>query len=176
LLDKALKDPYNQNVLPYINFWKGEISYRLAKIDDAIRYYFEYLKTGGTNGEANPVSAKYNLGYCFLKRENYNQALNYFQQVALAPKIDASPMVQDAYIRAADCYYMNRDFARALAMYDKVLSFSWPASDYALFQKSMVAGVKNGNEKVKLLQTIERLYPGSSLVPDADMEIANPYL
>lgn len=176
LLDKALKDPYNQPVLPFINFWKGEISYRLAKIDDAIRYYFEYLKTGGTNGEANPMSAKYNLGYCFLKRENYNQALNYFQQVATSPKINASPVEQDAYIRSADCYYMNRDFSKALAMYDKVLSYSWPASDYALFQKSMVAGVKSGTEKIKLLQTIERIYPTSSLVPDANLEIANTYL
>ncbi len=25
LLDKALKDPYNESVLPFINFWKGEI-------------------------------------------------------------------------------------------------------------------------------------------------------
>ncbi len=122
------------------------------------------------------MNAKYNLGYCFLKRENYAQALNYFQQVATNPKINASPMEQDAYIRTADCYYMNRDFPKALAMYDKVLSFSWPASDYALFQKSMVAGVRNGGEKVKLLQTIERLYPNSSLVPDANMEIANTYL
>ncbi|HSC38732.1 MAG TPA: tetratricopeptide repeat protein, partial [Chitinophagaceae bacterium] len=176
LLDKALKAPYNESVLPYINFWKGEIAYRLTKIDDAIRYYFEYLKTGGTNGEANPVSAKYNLGYCFLKRENYNQALNYFQQVAPSPKINASPVEQDAYIRSADCYYMNRDFSKALAMYDKVLSYSWPSSDYALFQKSMVAGVRSGNEKIKLLQTIARIYPGSSLAPDADMEIANTYL
>jgi TolA-binding protein len=176
LLDKALKDPYNQEVLPYVSFWKGEISYRLNRIDDAIRYYFDYLKTGNTSGEANPVTAKYNLGYCFLKRENYKQALNYFEQVTTSPRINASPVEQDAYVRSADCYYMNRDFTKALAMYDKVLSYSWPASDYALFQKSMVAGVKSGSEKVKLLQTIERVYPTSSLVPDANLEIANTYL
>ena len=176
LLDKALKDPYNQNVLPYVNFWKGEISYRLNKIDDAIRYYFEYLKSANTSGEANATTAKYNLGYCFLKRENYKQALNYFEQVVTAPRINASQVEQDAYIRSADCYYMNRDYTKALAMYDKVLSFSWPSSDYALFQKSMVAGVKSGAEKVKLLQTIERVYPTSSLVPDANLEIANTYL
>ncbi|MBS1656319.1 MAG: tetratricopeptide repeat protein, partial [Bacteroidetes bacterium] len=28
LLDKALKDPNNASVLPFINFWKGEIAYR----------------------------------------------------------------------------------------------------------------------------------------------------
>jgi TolA-binding protein len=176
LLDKALKDPYNQNVLPYINFWKGEIAYRLNKTDDAIRYYFDYLKSGNINGEVNPVNAKYNLGYAFLKRENYKQALTYFEQVITTPKINSPQIEQDAYIRCADCYYMSRDFTRALAMYDKVLSYSWPSSDYALFQKSMVAGVKSGNEKIKLLQTIERVYPTSGLVDDADLEIAATYL
>jgi TolA-binding protein len=32
LLDRALKDPNNGSVLPYIKFWKGEIAYRLSKI------------------------------------------------------------------------------------------------------------------------------------------------
>ncbi len=176
LLDKALAAPSNQDVLPYVNFWKGEIAYRLNKIDDAIRYYFDYLKSGNTNGEVNAINAKYNLGYAFLKRENYKQALTYFEQVAGTPKVNSSQIEQDAYVRSADCYYMNRDFTRALAMYDKVLSYSWASSDYALFQKSMVAGVKSGAEKIKLLQTIERVYPASSLVPDASLEIATTYL
>ncbi|MEO5682098.1 MAG: tetratricopeptide repeat protein [Chitinophagaceae bacterium] len=176
LLDKALAAPNSQEVLPFINFWKGEIAYRLNKMDDATRYYFEYLKSGNVNGEVNPTNAKYNLGYAFLKRENYKQALTYFEQVAGSPAINASPIQQDAYVRSADCYYMSRDFTKALAMYDKVLGYSWPASDYALFQKSMVAGVKSGAEKIKLLQTIERVYPASSLVPDANLEIATTYL
>ncbi|HXB92665.1 MAG TPA: tetratricopeptide repeat protein, partial [Puia sp.] len=62
LLDRALKDPNNASVLPFIQFWKGEIAYRMNKIDDAIRYYLEYLKTGTVNGEVSPASAKYNLG------------------------------------------------------------------------------------------------------------------
>jgi TolA-binding protein len=176
LLDKVLKDPYNAGVLSLTNFWKGEISYRLAKIDDAIRYYFEYLKSPVISGEANPATVKYNLGYCFLRRENYKQALTYFEQVTNTPKINAPAIEQDAYVRSADCYYMNREFSKALGMYDKVIGFSWPASDYALFQKSMVAGVKSNNEKINLLKTMERVYPTSSLVPEANMEIAATFL
>jgi len=176
LLDKALKEPGNEAVLPYINFWKGEISYRLNKIDDAIPFYFEYLKSGPVNGEANPANAKYNLGYCFLKKENYRQAQGFFEQVVKSPKITSSPLEQDAYIRDADCYYMNRDFKTALAMYNKVLDYSWPASDYATFQKSMVTGVNNGTEKINLLNGLIRKFPSSGLIPDANMEIASTYL
>ena len=40
LLDKALKDPNNSAELPFINFWKAEVSFRLNKPDDAIHYFF----------------------------------------------------------------------------------------------------------------------------------------
>jgi TolA-binding protein len=176
LLDKALKDQTNSSVMPYINFWKGEIAYRLNRIDDAIPFYFEYLKSGSANGEVNPVNAKYNLGYCFLKKENYRQAQGFFEQVVKTPKINSSPLEQDAYVRDADCYYMNRDFKTALNMYNKVLDYSWPSSDYATFQKAMVAGVNNGNEKINLLNGLIRKFPSSGLVTDANMEIANTYL
>ncbi len=176
LLDKALKDPYNSSLLPYIEFWKGEIAYRLNKVDDAIRYYLEYLKSGDINGEVNPANARYNLGYCFLKKENYRQAQGFFEQVVRSPRIGSSSLEQDAYIRDADCYYMNRDFKTALGMYNKVLDLSWPASDYATFQKAMIAGVNNGKEKISLLNSINRKYPASGLAPDANMEIAGTYL
>ena len=176
LLDKALKDPNNGSVLPFIQFWKAEISYRLNKIDDAIQYFFAYLKNPATNGEVNPTNARYNLGYCFLKKENYRQAQGFFEQVARSPKINSSPLEQDAFVRDADCYYMNRDYRTALSMYNKVVDFSWPAGDYATFQKAMIAGVNNGKQKIELLNSINRLYPTSSLSADVNMEIAGTYL
>jgi TolA-binding protein len=71
---------------------------------------------------------------------------------------------------------MNRDYKTALAMYNKVLGYSWPSSDYATFQKAMIAGVNNGKDKITLLNTINRLYPGSNLSADVNMEIAGTYL
>ena len=176
MLDKALKDPNNASVLPFINFWKAEVSFRLNKTDDAIHYYFEYLKSGNIGGEANPTNAKYNLGYCFLKKENYRQAQGFFEQIVRTPQINSGSLEQDAYLRNADCFYMNRDFKTALAMYNKVLDFSWAASDYATFQKAMIAGVNNGNEKINLLNSVIRKFPSSGLIPDANMEIASTYL
>ena len=176
LLDKVLKDPNNGSVLPYAEFWKAEISYRLNKIDDAIRYYLEYLKNPAVNGEVNPTDARYNLGYCFLKKENYRQAQGFFEQVARAPKIGSSPLEQDAYVRDADCCYMNRDYKTALNMYNKVVDLSWPAADYATFQKAMIAGVSNGKQKIALLNSISRMYPSSSLSADVNMEAAGTYL
>ena len=176
LLTKAEKEPGNQATLPFVQFWKGEIAYRLNRTDDAIRYFFEYLKSGATNGEANPTHAKYNLGYSFLKKENYPQALGFFEQVVASPKINASLLEQDAYLRSADCYYMNREYSKAQAMYNKSLDYSWASADYATFQKAMITGVGNAKEKIILLSTLSRKFPTSPLVPDANMEIASAYL
>ncbi|MES1216261.1 MAG: tetratricopeptide repeat protein [Bacteroidota bacterium] len=177
LLDKALKDPNSTAVLPFISFWKGEIAYRNNKIDDAIKYYNAYVSAGSpAGGEANATNAKYNLGYCYLRKENYPAAQSFFQQVAKTPALNSDALTQDAYIRSADCYYMSRDFAKAKAMYDNVIKLSWPAEDYATFQNAMVAGVKSPNEKISLMTTLNRKFPTSSLNDDANMEIANTYL
>ena len=176
LLTKAEKEAGTSGVLPLILFWKGEIAYRLNKTDEAIRYLFEYLKKPVVNGEVNPAHAKYNLGYSFLRKENYRQALGFFEQLYTIPKINSPLIEQDAYTRAADCHFMNKDFKKALAMYDKVLEFSWPSGDYATFQKGMIAGVNNSKEKIRLLSQISRQYPTSSLIPDANLEIGNTYL
>lgn len=176
LLTRAEALPENSSVLPFVQFWRGEIAYRLNKTDDAIQYYFNYLKSGAVEGEANPLNAKYNLGYAYLRKENFKQAQGFFEQVVSTPRLNSSPLQQDAYVRTADCYYMSRDYKKALDMYNKVLDYSWPQSDYATFQKAMIAGVNSGKEKISLLSGISRKYPASSLVSDANMEIATTYL
>src|SRR6185436_3047407 len=82
----------------------------------------------------------------------------------------------DAYVRTADCYFMNKDYAKAKAMYDNVIKLSWPAEDYATFQDAMITGVRSSKDKIALLNTMNRKFPSSSLVTDANMEVANTYI
>jgi tetratricopeptide (TPR) repeat protein len=177
LLTKVISHPNAGGLLPYANFWRGEIAYRNARYDDAVRHLSLYLQAGaGTQGEASPAAAKYILGYCWIKKENYKQALGYFEQVTTTASAVSSPMVQDAYVRSADCYYMNRDFSKANGMYDNVINNALPQSDYAMFQRAMIAGVKSSADKIKVLNTLVRQYPQSSMVPDVNMEIAGTYM
>ena len=177
LLDKALKDPNNTSVLPFVNFWKGEIAYRNNKLDDAIKYYNAYISAGyPANGEANVTNARYNLGYCYLRKENYPAALSFFEPIGKGPALNSGELKQDAYLRTADCYFMNKDYSKAKTMYDNVIKFSWPAEDYATFQDAMISGIKSTSDKISLLNTLIRKFPTSSLVTDANMEIAQTYI
>jgi len=177
LIDQALKDPNNRPLLPLLQFWKGELSYRADRIDEAIRNYLAYLAAGAPAlGEANERSAKYNLGYSYLGKENWRLAQSYFEPLSrnVSPSSDA--LTQDAYLRTADTWFMLRSYAQARSLYDNVIRFSWPAEDYATYQKAMIAGITNANEKVSLLNGLIRKFPASALVPGANMEIANTYL
>jgi tetratricopeptide (TPR) repeat protein len=177
LLDKALKDPNNASVLPLINFWKGELAYRKNDIDNAIRYYTAYLDAGApTSGEANEKNVRYNLGYTYHRKENYPVSRSFFEPLARNVSLNSDPITQDAYIRTADANYMAKSYAQAKTMYDNVIRFSWPAEDYATFQKAIIAGISNSTEKINLLNTMVRKFPTSTLVADANMEIANTYL
>ena len=164
------------DVTPYANFWKGEIAYRSGKYEEAIRFLSIYLQSGAiAQGEANPTTAKYDIGYSWMKKENYRQALSFFESIAKS-NTTAGNLEQDAFIRAADCYFMLKDFSKANSMYETAVSNAMLQSDYALFQKGLIAGVKSAANKIVLLNSLSRIYPKSSLVPDANMEIATTYM
>lgn len=157
----------------YANFWKGEIAYRKQDYDAAIRYFALYLKENvAPLGEANPLAARYNTGYSFLQKENYRQALNFFEQVTLKCSAISPATEQDAYVRSADCYFMLKDFTRAKSMYENVINNALTQSDYATYQTAMIAGIKSSTEKIRILNSLPRIYPKSNLLMDVNMEIA----
>jgi TolA-binding protein len=177
LLTKVLIDPNNAAVRPLAYFWKGEIGYRNNQLDTAIKYYQLYVSAGSpASGEANAVNVRYNLGYSYLRKENYPVAQTYFEPLAKNPALNTDAFTQDAYIRTADCYFMQKNYTVAKSMYDNVVKLSWPAEDYATFQDAMLAGVRSPSEKISLMNTMARKFPNSSLVTDAYMEMANTYM
>lgn len=177
LLSKAIAAGSSPNVSAYAHFWKGEIAYRQQRYDDAIRSLDIFLKSGvPTQGEASPQTARYNAGYSWFQKENYKNALGYFEQVARQVGSGSSAMELDAYVRSADCHYMLRDFNKASGMYDAVINQALPQSDYATYQKAMIAGVKSGKDKIRILNAMSRQFPNSPMLMEVQMEIAQTYI
>jgi tetratricopeptide (TPR) repeat protein len=176
LLSKIIRDPNAGEVLPFANFWKGEVAYRLGRYDDVIKYMNAYLQYGGTQGEANEDAAWYTLGYAYLKTENYALALLNFKKVSPLITSQSSALKQDAYVRTADCYFMQKNYGTAKKMYVNVIDNGLPQSDYSLYQMALISGINNPVEKIKTFNSLVQRYPQSDLIPESYMQIANAYM
>ncbi len=177
LLNKVFTAGYNESQMQPAYFWKGEIAFRKNNADSAIYYLTTYLRNPVTYGEVNPADAKYTLGYSYMDVEDYGQALKNFEQITTTVTTASSNIQQDAFVRGADCYFMQKRYSKALQLYETVIALNLPAADYAYYQKAIVAGAGNQSaEKLSLLKNFGQRYASSVLVPDANMEIANTYM
>ena len=116
------------------------------------------------------------LGYSYLKKENYSQAINYFEQLGRTVSSSSSPLLQDAFIRLADAYFMTRDYAKARSLYDAVTNSSLPQSDYAFYQKAMIAGINSPGKRSVSSIAFPRNTRTVNWLGDVNMEIANTYM
>lgn len=181
LLNSSLQYTPDPQLQQLAYFWKGEIALRENKPDEAIANTNQYFTLGGTApaalGEANIQTAHYNLGYSYLQKKSYAEALTQFQSAQNAFSANGQQIASDARLREADCYYMMKNYDKAQSLYDMAISSGQPGSDYALYQKGIISGV-NGNDaqKVSLLQQLASKYPKSSFSNDADYQIASTYM
>lgn len=179
LLGISLSHNYDPQITRLAQFWKAEIALRQGQTDKAIPALQAYLGSSGApvSGEANVQTASYNMGYSLLKKEQYANALPYFEAAQRTSGPNAGRINNDALLRAADCHYMLRDFAKATALYDQVISENQPAADYATYQKSIILGIQGKHaDKLNALKQLAVKYPGSTFNNDAEMEIADTYL
>lgn len=181
LLTSSLKYPADKPLQELASFWKGEIALRKGNADQAIQWTNQYLSLGGPApaalGEANEQTAHYNLGYSLLKKQQYSDALQQFQDAQRAFGTNGAQIANDATLRAADCYYMLKDYGNAQSLYNKAIASGQPGSDYALYQKGIISGVTGNNpQKVTIMQQLSRQYPTSSYSNDADYQIATTYM
>ncbi|MDR0793431.1 MAG: tetratricopeptide repeat protein [Chitinophagaceae bacterium] len=177
LINKIFTAPYNEQQIQPAYFWKGEIAYKTNTLNVAEYALQHYLQDPVTNGEVNAVNAHYTLGYTYLKAQQYEMALSNFQEVSETTSASATNVQQDAYLRSADCYFMQKQYPKAVQMYDAVINNRLPNADYAYYQKAIIAGAYGRlPEKIAFLQTFDQKYSSSSLSADANMEMSTAYM
>ena len=177
LLNKILNTPYNSKILPQAQFWLGEILYKMSRVDESIEILEKFIKDPVELPEVNQRHAKYTLGYCYLKKGNFQKAAEYFTMVS---KYNHSNMFEayqkDAYLRMADCQMMLKQYKIALTTYQKAIDENWDYTDYATLQKAIIlGGMGQVNEKIKILTNFENQFPISTYINDANMELADTY-
>ncbi|GAB4286798.1 MAG: tetratricopeptide repeat protein [Marinilabiliales bacterium] len=177
--DKSLNNAkYNALFKAKALFWKGEAYYNLNRIDEAMKYYNEFILTAGAYGLDIFNAAHYNLGYCYLEKKDYEEAITWFRKYVNRMNDAKTMLVGDAYNRIGDCYFIQSKYDDAKDYYEKSIENGTISVDYALFQKAICHGLlpeKEHNQKIILLTQLINDYPESPYVDDALIEIGKAY-
>ena len=177
LLNQILNTPYNTKVLPQTQFWIGELTYKMGRIDASIETLERFLLDPVELPEVNQRHARYTLGYCYLKKGNYQKALDNFLVVSKYNHANMFELYQqDAFLRMADCQMMLKQYKPALQSYQRAIDLELNYIDYATLQKAIIlGGMGKTSDKIKILTGFETQFPKSNYINDANMELADTY-
>lgn len=138
LFRKSLSYSLNPQLALQAQLWLGDSFSALQQYDQAQAAYQQVL-TKEDSSTSTYQQALYGLGYAYFNMAQYAQALPQFvhytrYSARKAPK----RWVQDAWLRAADCYYATKEYQKALQLYKKTVRYQ-PA--YTYYHQGVIHGL-----------------------------------
>jgi TolA-binding protein len=172
---KSMQWQHDKKLFALAHFWCAELHYKKNEYEAASAIYRKFITFNETKDTRFYTLAYYNIGYSELKQEKYGEAVSSFQQFVQSEYARNNiEIFTDASMRIADCYFVLKEYLKAIDGYDVIIQKKLNGTDYALYQKAMIYGVLyKPSEKIAALELIKTNYPKSTYVDDAIYEIAN---
>ena len=156
-------------------YWMAESMYELRKYGESVKTFEKFLAMEEAKKTEVYNFANYALGYAAFEDEKYVKAANYFERFLKGADKDAKT-VNDAMLRLADSYFVNKNYGDALSYYNRIISGKQTGEDYALFQRGMIQGLqKQDDAKIGTMQNLLKQFPNSNYADDAGFETAYTY-
>lgn len=172
-LERATEMDHDRSIRPQALYWMAEAHYRRGEYNSALAGYNKFLVSRGAIDLPEYSTVHYAIGYAYYKLNNTDQASVAFRKFASSYRGPDKALLNDAYLRIGDCFFIARNYPEAIAYYDRVLNSNGADSDYALYQKSMAQGVQREfSGKIGTLNTLVSKFPRSPYVPGAYYEMA----
>ncbi|MDG2247236.1 MAG: tetratricopeptide repeat protein [Flavobacteriales bacterium] len=175
--NKVNEYPVNASLVAEAMFWKAELAYASRDYTKAVGMYNQFLTEPGSYQSDFYNNGNYGLGYSLFNQKKYIGAASAFRKYIDQFKGDDVKRKNDALLRIGDCYYVNKDFDKAITYYNQGINLNQQNKDYAQFQKAVCYGLKGENtKKIEGLQTIIDTQINSPYVIDAKFQLAKTYL
>ncbi len=160
-------------------YWQGEISYIKKDYATAIDTWKSFQLSDGAFVLKEYDLSNYNIGYGYFQqkgKDNFSNANIAFRKFLLTKNSYDVRKIADANVRAADCYFMNANYGQAANLYETAIALNKTDVDYSIYQKALCSGLlKNNQEKINDLKSIESKYPKSNYLAASIFEIADTY-
>ncbi len=184
LLQQSLQYPVDDTYAAAARFWLGDVAYKLHRYPDALTTTMQFVNNLNNRNEVYHLSpsatlynAYINLGYTSMELNDFEAAQNYFNKAQEEGKGTEAASSFNATLREADAVFMQKDYAKAITLYDKVIAANGEDADYASFQKAVILGLMGKPaEKSAILQSLINTTPPSPYSYDARYELALTYI
>lgn len=177
LFTKAVNIGKDKKINAISKYWIADANFRLNKYDAAIDGYNEFNLYPGAALNQEFSYVNYNIGYCYFKKEKFEDAAVAFRKFTTEKNDAPAKMKNDAFVRIGDCYFMKSDYNKAVEFYSEAIKLNLFDTDYALFQKASALGLLAKTEdKINNLETLLNKYPKSTYADDAQYEIGNAFM
>lgn len=170
--DKSLKFPIDESIFISATYYKADAFTGLKKFTEAIALYTQISK----NSKAGIFARKslYAMGYIYYNQKKYSQALGYFRDFVKNTEGIEAQVIEDAYVRLADCYLAAKNYSEAINTYDQVSAKGKVDKDYALFQKGRAyVYMSREQEARRQFDLLISGYPSSKYLDDAYFQMAD---
>lgn len=168
LFDKSLVYRVDGDLETAALFWKAEALATSRNYTNAIDAYQQVFRTRNSRSEYY-LKANYGIGYSYYNTRDYPNARIYFKRYVDALEGAQNKLnYNDAILRLADCYYVDKAYATAISYYQRAIDTNNPNIDYAYFQKGVVKDFQDkSDEAIEALDVVITRFNRSRYYDDA---------
>jgi tetratricopeptide (TPR) repeat protein len=170
-------------------YWLADIAHREEAYEASIRLTNQFLSLAKTLSnlpdESSLFTGNYLQGYNYLKLQNFNAALGFFEETVRGIERNRTfirnnklnqQVLGDAVLRSGDCLFKQNRYNEAVAYYDKAVDNRYSNFVYALYQKAIIEGLTGRtSSKILALERIAQEHPESEYADDALLQLGTTY-
>lgn len=152
---KAMDNAFEPDLALSAEYWLAETQFRQEQHEAAATTFKAYLNRSRVSRNQYYVRGFYGLGWARFKLKAYSTAFTNFQAY-IDQSTDEEPLKLriDAYLRAGDCQFLLKNYAKANDYYSRTVRFGYAGGDYAAYQ--LAEGYYRQSNYPKAVETFAR--------------------
>jgi TolA-binding protein len=176
-LERSEKYPIDKNKNTLAQYWKAEAQYRLKNYDESTKLYENYIYQPLAILQNEFKMAHYSLGYAYYKLEDFDNAAKWFRKYVGNQNVTDSIRLADSYVRIGDCYFIQKEYFKAIDFYQQSTNYKGLDNDYGMLQTALAQGViKKSAEKVETLEKLITEFPNSKYLDVAKFQLGRSFM
>ncbi|MEM1323001.1 MAG: tetratricopeptide repeat protein [Bacteroidota bacterium] len=190
LFEKSIAEGVDARTKALATYWLGEMAHQDKEYATSIRELNKFTALAKTMSrlpdESSLYTANYTQGYNYLKQENYESALGFFQDAIAGIRQNSMyinneyvrhNILGDATLRAGDCLFKRNQYTKAVRFYDDAINNQYSGYVYALYQKAIIEGLRGKTtNKIIALESLVDDHPRSAYADNALLQLGVTYL